>query len=118
MRWFFGTLVALLIFLGLYVGSAIASLGGLVGAVQAGNGADVLARTDTARLRRSLVDQIVGAYLKQIGRDRPVKPLERPFWMPRCWSPFVKRIRRRRQLRRKTGQREPRGPASQPPDAT
>jgi hypothetical protein len=24
-----------------------------------------------------LVDQIVGAYLKQIGRDRPVKPLER-----------------------------------------
>lgn len=53
------------------------SLGGLVGAVQAGNGAEVLARTDLARLRRSLVDQIVGAYLKQIGRDRPVKPLER-----------------------------------------
>lgn len=26
---------------------------------------------------RSLVDQIVGAYLKQIGRERPVKPLER-----------------------------------------
>jgi hypothetical protein len=37
----------------------------------------VLARTDAARLRRSLVDQIVAAYLKQLGRDRPVKPLER-----------------------------------------
>ena len=28
-------------------------------------------------MRRSLVDQIVSAYLKQLGRDRPVKPLER-----------------------------------------
>ena len=27
-----------------------------------------------ARVRRSLVDQIVSAYLKQLGRDRPVKP--------------------------------------------
>ena len=77
MRWFFGTLISLLVCLGIYVGSAIASLDGLVKAAQAGNGADVLARTDTARLRRSLVDQIVGTYLKQIGRDRPVKPLER-----------------------------------------
>jgi hypothetical protein len=30
-----------------------------------------------ARLRRSLVDQIVAAYLRQVGRDRPVRPLER-----------------------------------------
>jgi len=49
----------------------------LVEAAKTGNGADVLARTDTARVRRSLVDQVVGAYLKQIGRERPVKPLER-----------------------------------------
>ena len=28
-------------------------------------------------MRRSLVDQIVSAYLRQLGRDRPVKPLER-----------------------------------------
>ncbi|MGY4503262.1 hypothetical protein ACVWYH_007219 [Bradyrhizobium sp. GM24.11] len=76
MRWF-GTVIALLVCLGIFAGSAIASLSGLVRAVQAGDGSEVLARTDTARLRRSLVDQIVGAYLKQIGRDRPVKPLER-----------------------------------------
>jgi hypothetical protein len=37
----------------------------------------VLARTDAARFRHSSVDQIVAAYLKQIGADRPVKPLER-----------------------------------------
>ena len=30
-----------------------------------------------ARLRHSLVDQIVAAYLRQLGRDRPIKPLER-----------------------------------------
>lgn len=77
MRWFFGSLIASLVCLGIYVGSAVVSLSGLIGAVRAENGADVLARTDTARLRRSLVDQIVGAYLKQIGRERAVKPLER-----------------------------------------
>jgi hypothetical protein len=49
----------------------------LVEAARAEDGAGVLARTDTQRLRRSLVDQIVSAYLKQLGKDRPVKPLER-----------------------------------------
>jgi hypothetical protein len=49
----------------------------LAEAAKAGDGAEVLARTDTVRLRRSLVDQIVSAYLKQLGQDRPVKPLER-----------------------------------------
>ena len=77
MRWFFGTLVALLVGVAIYVGSALVSLGGLVAAARAGDGAGVLARTDVVRLRRSLVDQIVGAYLKQLGTDRPVKPLER-----------------------------------------
>jgi hypothetical protein len=77
MRWFFGILLALLIGVGIYVGSALVSLKGLVEAARAGDGAGVLARTDTVRLRRSLVDQIVAAYLKQLGRDRPIKPLER-----------------------------------------
>jgi hypothetical protein len=77
MRWFFGTLLALLIAVAIYVGSAVVSLGGLVEAARAGDGAGVLARTDMARLRHSLVDQIVVAYLRQMGRDRPVKPLER-----------------------------------------
>ena len=77
MRWFFATLIGLLAGVGIYVGSALVSLSGLVEAARAGDGAGVLARTDTERLRHSLVDQIVSAYLRQLGRDRPVKPLER-----------------------------------------
>jgi hypothetical protein len=76
-RWIFGSLIALLVGVGIYLGSALVSLSGLVEAARAGDGAAVLARTDTERLRRSLVDQIVSAYLTQSGRDRPVKPLER-----------------------------------------
>jgi hypothetical protein len=76
MRWFLAVLFALLAGIGIYAGSALVSLSGLVEAARAGDGAAVLARTDTERLRRSLVDQIVSAYLKQLGRDRPVKPLE------------------------------------------
>ena len=77
MRWFVGTLVALFTCSAIYVGSAVVSLGGLVKAVRAQDAAEVLARTDTARVRRSLVDQIVQSYLREIGRERPVKPLER-----------------------------------------
>jgi Protein of unknown function (DUF2939) len=77
MRWFIGTLLMLVVSAAIYVGSAVVSLSGLVEAAKAGDGAGVLARTDTVRVRRSLVDQIVSAYLKQLGQDRPVKPLER-----------------------------------------
>jgi hypothetical protein len=77
MRWFVGIVVALLIGTAIYLASAIVSLHGLIEAARAGDGAGVLARTDTARLRRSLVDQIVSAYLARLGRDRPVKTLER-----------------------------------------
>jgi hypothetical protein len=77
MRWFLGPLVALVVGIGIYVASALVSLNGLVAAARAGDAAEVLARTDMARLRRSLVDQVVSAYLKQLGRHRPIKPLER-----------------------------------------
>src|SRR5436305_311076 len=77
MRWVFGTLLAVLVGIGVYVASALVSLSGLVEAARAADGAAVLARTDMARLRHSLVEQIVAAYLRQLGRDRPVKPLER-----------------------------------------
>lgn len=77
MRWFFATLLALMVGIGIYVGSAVMSLTGLVEAARAGDGAGILARTDPVRLRHSLVDQIVAAYLGQMGKDRPVKPLER-----------------------------------------
>lgn len=77
MRWLFGTLAGLAALIGAYAGSAVVSVRGLVGAVRAGDGAEILARTDQPRLRRSLVDQIVSAYLVQIGQNRPIKPFER-----------------------------------------
>jgi hypothetical protein len=75
MRWF-SALSALFVATGIYVGSAIVSLNNLATAAKASDGAGVLARTDTVRLRRSLVDQIVNAYLTQLGQKRPVKPYE------------------------------------------
>ena len=77
MRWFFGTLVTLLVLTGVYAGSAVVSLNGLVEAARAGNGVEILARTDVPRLKHSLVDQIVAGYLIRTGQDRPIKPLER-----------------------------------------
>ena len=77
MRWFFGTLLAVMAGIGIYVGSAVVSLNGLVEAASAADASAVLERTDMARVRHSLVDQIVSVYLKQLGRDRPLKPLER-----------------------------------------
>ncbi|HEV7636182.1 MAG TPA: DUF2939 domain-containing protein [Bradyrhizobium sp.] len=77
MRWFVGALVALLVLIGVYAGSAVMSLNGLVEAARAGDGAQILARTDQPRLRHSLVDQIVTAYLIQTGQNRPIKPWER-----------------------------------------
>lgn len=77
MRWFLTSIVALVVAIGVYAGSAIVSLNGLVGAAKAGNGAEILARTDVPRLKRSLVDQIVTAYLVRTGQNHPIKPIER-----------------------------------------
>jgi Protein of unknown function (DUF2939) len=77
MRWFLGTVLVLVVGIGIYVASALVSLNGLVTAARAGDAAQVLERTDMARLRHSLVDQIVSAYLKQLGLNRPIKPIER-----------------------------------------
>ena len=77
MRWFLTSIVAVVVAIGVYVGSAMVSLNGLVGAAKAGNGAEILARTDVPRLKRSLVDQIVSAYLTGTGQNRAIKPIER-----------------------------------------
>jgi hypothetical protein len=77
MRWILGTLVALLVATIIYVGSAVAALTGLVEAARSGDTAAIISRTDTAGLRRSLVDQVVAAYLKRRDQERPIKPLER-----------------------------------------
>jgi hypothetical protein len=60
-----------------YVGSAVWSAKGLVEAVRAGNAGEILARTDLPRVKRSLTDQILAAYLDRLGAKRPIKPLER-----------------------------------------
>lgn len=77
MRWFFGGLAALVILLGIYLGSAFVSLGGLADAVRRGDGAAVIARTDVKSLTQSLADQIVAAYLDRIGQTREVRATER-----------------------------------------
>src|SRR5450755_3759729 len=77
MRWFLISIVAAVVAIGVYIGSAIVSLNGLVGAAKAGNGAEMLARTDVRRLKRSLVHQIVTAYLIRTGQNRPIRPIER-----------------------------------------
>jgi Protein of unknown function (DUF2939) len=77
MRWFLISIVAAVVAIGVYIGSAIVSLNGLVGAAKAGNGAEILARTDVRRLKRSLVHQIVTAYLIRTGQNRPIRPIER-----------------------------------------
>jgi hypothetical protein len=76
MRWVLGILLAISVAAGAYVWSAVASLSGLVEAARAADGAELLARTDIPRLRHSLADQIIAAYLRRTGQDRPVKPLE------------------------------------------
>jgi hypothetical protein len=77
MRWLIGTVLVFLIGVIIYAASAMVSLDSLVQVVRNGDAAGVLQRTDAVRLRHSLVDQIVSAYLKQLGRDRQIKPLER-----------------------------------------
>jgi hypothetical protein len=77
MRWFLTSVVAVVLAIEIYVGSAIVSLSGLVAAAKAGNGTEILARTDVPRLTRSLVDQIVSAYLIRNGQNRPIRPIER-----------------------------------------
>jgi hypothetical protein len=77
MRTLLGVFFAILVALGIYAGSAAISLNHLVQAARAGDSGEILARTDLPRLRHSLVDQVVSAYLKRNGHDRPIKPLER-----------------------------------------
>ena len=77
MRWLIGIIVIFLVSLMLYVGSAVWSAKGLVEAVRSGNGGEILARTDLPRVKRSLTDQILAAYLDRLGAKRPIKPLER-----------------------------------------
>jgi hypothetical protein len=77
MRWLIGIVVIILVSLVVYVGSAVWSAKGLVEAVRSGNASEILARTDVPRVKRSLTDQLLAAYLDRLGAKRPIKPLER-----------------------------------------
>lgn len=76
MRWFIGFALAVLVLLGLYLGSAVTSLSGLVAAVAADDGPGVIARSDLAAVRRSLAQQIIAAYADEIGPTRRLRPVE------------------------------------------
>jgi hypothetical protein len=77
MRWLLRTLLILVILLAVYVGTAVASLKGLVADTQRGDVAAIMSRVDLPRLRNSLAEQIVRAHFKRIEQTRPVKTIER-----------------------------------------
>jgi len=77
MRWFTGIIAATGVIVSLYFGSAYAALSDLVEAAQQADGKRLLARTDTASLKRSVVEQIVNAYLDRVQETRNPSQAER-----------------------------------------
>ncbi|WP_247342085.1 MULTISPECIES: DUF2939 domain-containing protein [unclassified Bradyrhizobium] len=77
MKWLIGVVLAVLVCVGIYGGSAFVSLVGLVSAVRGADVAQILARTDMPRLRHSIVDQVMTAYLDRLGQKRQLRPIER-----------------------------------------
>jgi len=77
MKWLVGIVAVLLLCLVVYAGSAFVAALDLVSAFRSGEAAQVMARTDLPRVRHSLVDQVVSAYLDRLGQKRPVRPFDR-----------------------------------------
>lgn len=77
MRWIAGIVATLLLVAAVYLGSAFLSLKALVEAARSGNAAELYDRTNMDRVKGSLADQLVAAYLRRIGEARPIKPMER-----------------------------------------
>ena len=77
MRWFIGIVVATVVLIMIYLGSAAWALAGLIAAVREGNGAAVMERVDIPSLTRSLTSQIVAAYLERLGATRRISPMEK-----------------------------------------
>lgn len=55
-----------------YIGSIVTSVQGLVNAAKSGDAAEIIARTDLPRLRRSITDQILDAYLEKSPDKKPL----------------------------------------------
>src|ERR1700675_2864844 len=77
MRWFLGTIAALIVAIAIYLGLAASSLATLASAARAGDVGKILEKTDVKALSRSLTNQIVGAYLDRIGATRKVGAMEK-----------------------------------------
>jgi len=75
MRKLLVVIAAIALLLAVYVGSIVVSVRGLIDAARSGNSAELLARTDLPRLRRSISAQILDVYLEKNAGNR--KPLER-----------------------------------------
>ncbi|OAF12035.1 DUF2939 domain-containing protein [Bradyrhizobium neotropicale] len=76
MKWIVGTLAVVLTILLVYAGSALISILGLVSAVRNGDVAQIMTRTDLPRVRHSLVEQLITAYLERLEQKRPLRPIE------------------------------------------
>lgn len=77
MRWFIGVVVAIVVVILLYFGSAANALARLIAAAREGNGAAVIERVNIPLLTRSLTNQIVAAYLERIGATRRITAMEK-----------------------------------------
>jgi hypothetical protein len=77
MRWFLGTLAAVVVAVAIYLGLAASSLATLASAARAGDVAKVLQLTNVRSLTHSLTDQIVSAYFDRIGATRKVGSMEK-----------------------------------------
>lgn len=77
MRWIFGILLFLMVFAAVGLGTAVASLHGLVENARSANTAAIMSRIDLPRLRASLAEQIVRVHFRRIKQTRPVKTIER-----------------------------------------
>jgi hypothetical protein len=77
MTWFLRLLVLLLLLTLTYVGTAIASLKGLINDTRRGDAAAIMSRIDLPRLRSSLAEQIIRAHFGRVAQVRPVKTIER-----------------------------------------
>ena len=74
MRKLLGVIAVIALLLAIYVGSIVVSVHDLIEAARTGNTAELVARTDFPRLRRSITDQILDVYLEKNGKNK--KPLE------------------------------------------
>jgi hypothetical protein len=77
MRWFAITLAVIIVLLSLYVGAAFSTLFKLTVAARSGDARGVMAHTDIVRLKRSVTDQVIAAYVDRLEQKRPLRPLER-----------------------------------------